>query len=218
MLTIVKRNGRTEPLDITKIQKYTSAAVKGLMNVSHSKIDGGARKELQNILNIFQEISKYDIAEDPNINQVIEYLEHNPEFMLYFKRWERHKRNGKVYNHSLFEMLRSMFILSNAYSLLKNHFDGSKWERCQKSIKQLFMANLSLGVFEPRIKSLVDFAFSFEPKQYNRYIAKIMITAGLTLEAVKNIFAVQGGMTRITEKILNKIKLPKLPFTYYSFA
>ena len=30
MLTVIKRNGRTEPLDISKIKKYTSSAVAGL--------------------------------------------------------------------------------------------------------------------------------------------------------------------------------------------
>lgn len=218
MLTIVKRNGRRVPLDITKIQKYTSAAVKGLMNVYDSEDNHWTKNVLQNILDTFQEGSAYDMESDPNIKQVIEYLEHNPEFMHYFKRWERHQKSGKVYNHSLFEMLRSMFILSHAYSLLKKNFDTSKWERCQKSIKQLFMANFKLDVFEPRIKALMDFAFSFEPRQYNRYIAKIMMGAGLTLDAIKSIFAIQGGMTRITEKILDKIKLPKLPFAYYSFT
>ena len=34
MITILKRNGRREPLDISKIQKYTAAAVKGLAGVS----------------------------------------------------------------------------------------------------------------------------------------------------------------------------------------
>jgi len=43
MITIIKRNGRTEPLDITKIQKYTSAAVKDLDNVSQSELEVDAQ-------------------------------------------------------------------------------------------------------------------------------------------------------------------------------
>lgn len=43
MITIIKRNGRTEPLDITKIQKYTSAAVKDLSNVSQSELEVDAQ-------------------------------------------------------------------------------------------------------------------------------------------------------------------------------
>ena len=43
MITIIKRNGRTEPLDISKIQKYTSAAVKGLTNVSQSELEVDAQ-------------------------------------------------------------------------------------------------------------------------------------------------------------------------------
>ena len=43
MLKVVKRNGRVEPLDITKIQKYTSAAVKDLEGVSQSELEVDAR-------------------------------------------------------------------------------------------------------------------------------------------------------------------------------
>ena len=43
MIMVTKRNGRLEPLDITKIQKYTSAAVKGLTNVSQSELEVDAQ-------------------------------------------------------------------------------------------------------------------------------------------------------------------------------
>ena len=43
MLTVIKRNGRTEPLDISKIKKYTSSAVKDLENVSLSELEVDAK-------------------------------------------------------------------------------------------------------------------------------------------------------------------------------
>jgi ribonucleoside-diphosphate reductase alpha chain len=48
MLTIVKRNGRIEPLDIQKIQKYTGAAVKGLDKVSQSELELDAQIQFRN--------------------------------------------------------------------------------------------------------------------------------------------------------------------------
>ena len=69
MITIIKRNGRTEPLDITKIQKYTSAAVKDLTNVSQSELevdaqihfrDGITSQEIQKTL-IKTAVDKIDI-------------------------------------------------------------------------------------------------------------------------------------------------------------
>ena len=69
MITVIKRNGRTEPLDITKIQKYTSAAVKDLTNVSQSELevdaqilfrDGITSKEIQQTL-IKTAVDKIDI-------------------------------------------------------------------------------------------------------------------------------------------------------------
>lgn len=43
MLTVQKRNGRIEPLDISKIQKYTSSAIQGLDNVSQSELEVDAK-------------------------------------------------------------------------------------------------------------------------------------------------------------------------------
>ena len=43
MITVLKRNGRSETLDISKIQKYTAAAVKGLAGVSQSELEVDAQ-------------------------------------------------------------------------------------------------------------------------------------------------------------------------------
>ena len=43
MITVVKRNGRIEPLDISKIQKYTKAACEGLDGVSQSELEVDAK-------------------------------------------------------------------------------------------------------------------------------------------------------------------------------
>ncbi len=69
MIRVVKRNGRIEPLDVTKIQKYTSAAVKGLKGVNQSEleVDAGLHfrdmittKEIQETL-IKTAVDKIDI-------------------------------------------------------------------------------------------------------------------------------------------------------------
>lgn len=68
-ITIIKRDGRREPLDITKIQKMTSEAVDGLDGVSQSDleldanikfIDGMKSSDIQEAL-IRTAIEKVDI-------------------------------------------------------------------------------------------------------------------------------------------------------------
>lgn len=68
-MVVTKRNGRQEPLDITKIQKYTAAAVKDLPNVSQSELevdahiqfrDGISSEEIQQTL-IKTAVDKIDI-------------------------------------------------------------------------------------------------------------------------------------------------------------
>ena len=69
MLTVVKRNGRIEKLDISKIQKYTTSATKGIENISQSELevdaklhfrDGITTEEIQQTL-IKTAVDKIDI-------------------------------------------------------------------------------------------------------------------------------------------------------------
>lgn len=50
MIRVVKRNGRVETLDITKIQKYTSAAVEGLEGVSQSELEVDANLQFRDMI------------------------------------------------------------------------------------------------------------------------------------------------------------------------
>lgn len=45
-MKVVKRNGRTEELDVSKIKKYTSEAVAGLANVSLSELEVDAENSI----------------------------------------------------------------------------------------------------------------------------------------------------------------------------
>jgi len=49
-MKVVKRNGRTEELDISKIKKYTSEAVAGLANVSLSELEVDAKIQFRNMI------------------------------------------------------------------------------------------------------------------------------------------------------------------------
>jgi len=50
MIRVVKRSGRVETLDISKIQKYTSAAVAGLQGVSQSELEVDAKLQFQDMM------------------------------------------------------------------------------------------------------------------------------------------------------------------------
>ncbi len=69
MIRVIKRNGRVEPLDISKIQKYTKAACDGLNGVSQSELevdakiqfrDGISTEEIQQTL-IRTAVDKIDV-------------------------------------------------------------------------------------------------------------------------------------------------------------
>lgn len=50
MIRVVKRNGRIESLDVTKIQKYTSAAVEGLGGVNQSELEVDAKLQFRDMM------------------------------------------------------------------------------------------------------------------------------------------------------------------------
>ena len=50
MIRVVKRNGRVETLDVSKIQKYTSASVEGLDGVSQSELEVDAKLQFRDMI------------------------------------------------------------------------------------------------------------------------------------------------------------------------
>ena len=50
MVKVVKRSGRVEMLDVSKIQKYTADAVKGLVRVSQSELEVDAKLQFRDMI------------------------------------------------------------------------------------------------------------------------------------------------------------------------
>jgi ribonucleoside-diphosphate reductase alpha chain len=152
MITIIKRNGRTEPLDITKIQKYTSAAVEGLSNVSQSELevdaqihfrDGITSKEIQQTL-IKTAVDKIDI-DAPNWTFVASRLF---MFNLY------HQVNGFT-----------------GYTSLEEYFKkGEKEGRLLLGLKDMY----DLEKLDKHIKPQRDMLFNYLGVKtlYDRYLIK----------------------------------------------
>lgn len=57
MLKVTKRNGRIEPLDISKIKKYTSSAIEGLDGVNQSELEVDAKIQFRDLIST-EEIQK----------------------------------------------------------------------------------------------------------------------------------------------------------------
>ena len=152
MITIIKRNGRTEKLDISKIQKYTSAAVEGLSNVSQSELevdaqihfrDGITSREIQQTL-IKTAVDKIDI-DAPNWTFVASRLF---LFNLY------HEVNGFT-----------------GYSSLKGYFEkGEREGRLLLGLKESY----NLDELEKHIKPERDMLFNYLGVKtlYDRYLIK----------------------------------------------
>jgi len=152
MVTIIKRNGRREQLDISKIQKYTAAAVKGLENVSQSELevdaqlqfrDGITSREIQITL-IKTAVDKIDI-DAPNWTFVASRL------FLYDMY---HRVNGFT-----------------GYCSLEKYFErGEKEGRILLGLKEKY----DLEMLEKHIKPERDLQFNYLGIKtlYDRYLIK----------------------------------------------
>lgn len=152
MITVIKRNGRTEPLDITKIQKYTSSAVEGLENVSQSELevdaqiqfrDGITSKEIQQTL-IKTAVDKIDI-DAPNWTFVASRL-------------------------FLFNLYHQVNHFSGYDSLEKYFLRGEKEGRILLGLREMY----DLDELEKHIKPERDLLFTYLGVKtlYDRYLIK----------------------------------------------
>ena len=152
MITIIKRNGRTESLDITKIQKYTSAAIEGLSGVSQSELevdaqiqfrDGITSKEIQETL-IKTAVDKIDI-DAPNWTFVASRL-------------------------FLFDMYHQVNGFTGYGSLEKYFIRGEKEGRLLLGLRDMY----DLDRLEKHIKPERDLQFNYLGVKtlYDRYLIK----------------------------------------------
>ena len=152
MITVIKRNGRTEALDISKIQKYTSAAVEGLTNVSQSELevdaqihfrDGITSKEIQQTL-IKTAVDKIDI-DAPNWTFVA----------------------SRLFLYNLYHQVNGF----TGYSSLESYFiRGEKEGRILYGLKEMY----DLEKLDKHIKPERDLLFNYLGVKtlYDRYLIK----------------------------------------------
>ncbi|MEJ2414794.1 MAG: ribonucleoside-diphosphate reductase subunit alpha, partial [Sulfurimonas sp.] len=151
-MTVIKRNGRTEPLDVTKIQKYTSAAVKDLSGVSQSELevdaqlhfrDGITSKEIQQTL-IKTAVDKIDI-DAPNWTFVA----------------------ARLFLYNLYHEVNEF----TGYCSLEKYFErGEKEGRILLGLKDMY----DLKELEKHIKPERDLQFNYLGVKtlYDRYLIK----------------------------------------------
>ncbi len=152
MITVIKRNGRTEPLDITKIQKYTADSVVGLNNVSQSELevdahihfrDGITSKEIQETL-IKTAVDKIDIDA--------------PDWTFVASR---------LFLYNLYHQVNGF----SGYDSLKKYFlRGEKEGRILLGLKEMY----DLDELEKHIKPERDLQFNYLGVKtlYDRYLIK----------------------------------------------
>ncbi len=152
MLTVIKRNGRVEALDISKIQKYTYAATKDLENISQSELEVDAKlhfrdkittEEIQQTL-IKTAVDKIDI-DRPNWTFVA----------------------ARLFIYDLYHKVSGF----NGYTHLRDYFErGEKEGRIVQGLKEKY----DLDELNEHIKCERDLQFTYLGIKtlYDRYLIK----------------------------------------------
>ena len=151
-ITVIKRNGRREPLDISKIRKYTKAACEGLDGVDYTELeldaklqfrDGITTAEIQDTL-IKTAVDKIDI-DRPNWNFVA----------------------ARLFLYDLYHRVTGF----NGYNHLKDYLErGEKAGRILPGLKEKYDLNDLNSYIKP--KRDLQFTYLGIKTLYDRYIIK----------------------------------------------
>ncbi len=152
MIKVIKRNGRVEPLDIKKIQKYTSASVAGLKNVNQSELEVDAHIQFRD------NITTREIQETL-IKTAVEKIDvDRPDWTFVASR---------LFLYDLYHRVNGF----TGYSHLRDYFErGEREGRIAKGLKEKY----DLDELNEYIKPERDLQFNYLGIKtlYDRYLLK----------------------------------------------
>ncbi|MDQ1338860.1 MAG: ribonucleoside-diphosphate reductase alpha chain [Campylobacterota bacterium] len=158
MLTVVKRDGRLEPLDIKKIQKYTKDSVEGLKNVSQSELELDAKIQFRD------KMSTADIQQTLIRTAVDKIDIDRPDWTFVAARlflYDLYHKVGKATNSKKGE----------AYQHLKHYFEiGEQEGRILKGLKEKYDLDDLNNYIDP--KRDMQFNYLGIKTLYDRYLIK----------------------------------------------
>lgn len=152
MLTVIKRSGRLEPLDVSKIQKFTHSAVAGLENVSQSELEVDAKIQ-------FRDKITTEEIQQTLIKTAVDKIDVDaPHWSFVAARLFLYDLYHKVNHHT-------------GYGKLRDYFErGEKEGRIIKGLKEKF----DLDFLDTKIVAERDLQFTYLGIKtlYDRYLLK----------------------------------------------
>lgn len=158
MINVIKRDGKLEPLDITKIQKQTKDATTGIKNVSQSELELDAQIKFSNKITSTQ-------LQETLIKTAVEKIDiDKPEWTFVASRlfiYDLYHRVGRELNGTK----------GIPYTKIEKYFQyGENQDRIIKGLKEKF----NLDDINAAIKPERDFLFNYLGVKtlYDRYLLK----------------------------------------------
>ncbi|MDD6055425.1 MAG: ribonucleoside-diphosphate reductase subunit alpha [Helicobacteraceae bacterium] len=152
MLTVIKRNGRIEPLDVTKIQKYTKDSVESLENVSQSELEVDAK------LHFRDKITTEEIQQTL-IKTAVDKIDIDRPHWTFVA--------ARLFLYDLYHRVNGF----NGYKHLRDYLElGERENRIIKGLKEKF----DLDRLDKKIDSKRDLQFNYLGIKtlYDRYLLK----------------------------------------------
>ncbi|PAF51781.1 ribonucleoside-diphosphate reductase subunit alpha [Helicobacter sp. 13S00401-1] len=152
MINVVKRNGSLEPLDITKIQKYTKDSVKGLIGVSQSELEVDAQIHFKDGITTEQ-------IQQTLIKTAVDKIEMDTPNWTFVA--------ARLFLYDLYHRVSR----KSGYLHLKDYFErGEKEGKLLKGVKEKF----DLEFLNSKIDPSRDYSFNYLGVKtlYDRYLLK----------------------------------------------
>jgi hypothetical protein len=155
-----------------------------------------------------EEISTFDILDD--LGKWVE--DHGNDLLPYLKRFRQHEETKQGYNVELFQVYSLIASIGYGVRILTDSY-GDKWAIAVNGIRaaRIEMKKCRFVNIPDIVENAYQFSITYQPKDKNKYIIKLLLDMGLSRNAIKKLSLPIKGDDKTSKESYDNIIFPLLP-------
>jgi hypothetical protein len=155
-----------------------------------------------------EEISTFDMLDD--LGKWVE--DHGNDLLPYLKRFRRHEETKQGYNVELFQVYSLIASIGYGVRILTDSY-GDKWAIAVNGIRaaRIEMKKCRFVNIPDIVENAYQFSITYQPKDKNKYIIKLLLDMGLSRNAIKKLSLPIKGDDKTSKESYDNIVFPLLP-------
>ena len=155
-----------------------------------------------------EEISTFDMLDD--LGKWVE--DHGNDLLPYLKRFRQHEETKQGYNVELFQVYSLIASIGYGVRILTDSY-GDKWAIAVNGIRaaRIEMKKCRFVNIPDIVENAYQFSITYQPKDKNKYIIKLLLDMGLSRNAIKKLSLPIKGDDKTSKESYDNIIFPLLP-------